>query len=76
VSAGRKRVRLVPAKDAVECFEIRLALYLTLDGESRVGYEISDPESTKVWPPLHEVLGVLDFGARLIVAKYDEEDDE
>lgn len=66
---GRKRLRLVPAR-AVECFEVRLALYMTEDGESVVSYEISDEHDARLQPPLTEVLGVLEFGKHVIMEQY------
>lgn len=63
---GRKRIRLVP-RDGVECFEVRIALYLTPEGDFQIGYEISDPDDPNVYPPLHEVLGVLEFAKAFIV---------
>ena len=70
--AGRRRLRLVP-KEAVECFEVRAVLYFTPDGAAMVDFSIGDPESERVEPPLHEVLGVLELARASIIDYYDRE---
>jgi hypothetical protein len=67
----RQRRRIVP-REAVECFEIRLAMYFTEDGDAIVGFEISTPDDLDARPPIHEVLGVLRFGEAVIMEDYDQ----
>jgi hypothetical protein len=66
---ARKRRKLVP-DEAVECFELRVALYLTGDGNAMTSYEISTPDEPEVWPPLHELLGLLRMTERNIQDTY------
>jgi hypothetical protein len=56
----RRRRRLVP-NDCIEVMEIRVALYLTPEGHAVTDYEISDPDTPEVTPPLHEVLGIIEM---------------
>lgn len=69
---ARRRLRLVPT-DAVEVFEVRTVLYFTNEGDAIVDFSIGDPDSERLTPPLHEVLGVLELGRAAIIDYYDKE---
>jgi hypothetical protein len=74
---GRRRTKIVPPT-GVECFEVRITLFIAEDGDTRYGYAIGDPENPVVWPLLHEVLGAIEAGKAKLVYDYfkDQPDDD
>lgn len=66
----RPRVELVP-EGSVECFEVRIALYFDEEGDSTVRTVVSTPDEGEVWPPLHEVLGVLGMAVDIMNDHYE-----
>lgn len=68
---GRQRVRLVP-DDAVEIFEIRIALYFDAQGTRQVSTVVSTPaERELVEVDMIEVIGALEAGRDKLKADYD-----
>ena len=72
----RRRVRLVP-ENAVEIFEVRMALFFDADGRRRVEANVCDPAH----PDLEsldriELRGCIDEGRDLLLRYYEPDDSD
>ena len=70
---SRQRMRLVP-RGGTEQFEIQIACYFTKDAVTEIAVNISDPDDREVYPPLHEVLGVMRVAEDILITAYDNQD--
>lgn len=63
---GRRRTRLVP-EECVEVFEVRVVMYFDSEGDPVISYDIDKPDNSGDEDiPTHEILGVMDFAAKMI----------